>query len=232
MASPRDAQLDAAHLDWPRRGHHAAADSLRPHPYRAAQMDLRGHEDPPAPSCAGGAPNVQSGVHIASVEPRYLRSNVKNAAPRPGHERKLLSPQSSDLPVGRFVDRGVQPCLQKYFASPVGQIISTNSRHPTPPEGRIAIVTDAGWGGGGRGSVLRARDRRADREICERSPSERTRDVDRVRQNRVVLTPRRWRQVLRKESRPYRAQTRQISADDGGKRARSPGSNCIFEVDR
>jgi hypothetical protein len=36
--------------------------------------------------------------------------------------------------------------LQKYFASPVGQIISTNSRHPTPQEGRIAIVTDAGWG--------------------------------------------------------------------------------------
>jgi hypothetical protein len=50
----------------------------------------------------------------------------------------------------------VQSLLQKYFASPVGQIISTNSRHPTPPEGRIAIVTDAGCGCGGRGSVLRA----------------------------------------------------------------------------
>jgi hypothetical protein len=35
--------------------------------------------------------------------------------------------------------------LQKYFASPVGQIISTNSRHPTPQEGRIMIVTNAGW---------------------------------------------------------------------------------------
>jgi transposase len=50
----------------------------------------------------------------------------------------------------------VQSPLQKYFASPVGQIISTHSRHPTPPEGRIAIVTDAGCGCGGRGSVLRA----------------------------------------------------------------------------
>ncbi len=49
-----------------------------------------------------------------------------------------------------------QSPLQKYFASPVGQIISTNSRHPTPPEGRIAIVTDVGEGCGGRGSVLRA----------------------------------------------------------------------------
>jgi hypothetical protein len=51
----------------------------------------------------------------------------------------------------------VQSRLQKYFAAPVGQIISTNSRHPTPPEGRIAIVTDVGEGCGGRGSVLRAR---------------------------------------------------------------------------
>jgi hypothetical protein len=59
----------------------------------------------------------------------------------------------SDLPVGHFC---VESPLQKYFTSPVGQIISTNSRHPTPPEGRIAIVTDAGWGCGGRGSVLRA----------------------------------------------------------------------------
>jgi hypothetical protein len=57
----------------------------------------------------------------------------------------------------------VQSHLQKYFASPVGQIISTNSRHPTPPQGRIAIVTDAGCGCGGRGSVLRATDRRAGR---------------------------------------------------------------------
>src|SRR6266852_6151209 len=49
---------------------------------------------------------------------------------------------SGDLPVGHFC---VESPLQKYFASPVGQIISTNSRHPTPQQGRIAIVTDAGW---------------------------------------------------------------------------------------
>ena len=52
----------------------------------------------------------------------------------------------ADLPVGQFVGGGVYTPLQKYFASPVGQIISTNSRHPTPPEGRIMVVTDAGWG--------------------------------------------------------------------------------------
>src|SRR6266436_9794081 len=49
---------------------------------------------------------------------------------------------ASDLPVRHFC---VESPLQKYFASPVGQIISTDSRHPTPPQGRIAIVTDAGW---------------------------------------------------------------------------------------
>ena len=68
----------------------------------------------------------------------------------------MLSPPCGDLPVGHFVEKAVYPPLQKYFASPVGQIISTNSRHPTPSEGRIAIVTDAGCGCGGRGSVLRA----------------------------------------------------------------------------
>jgi hypothetical protein len=72
----------------------------------------------------------------------------------------------------------VQSHLQKYLPSPVGQIISTNSRHPTPPEGRIAIVTDAGCGCGGRGSVLRAMGSQGgSMKARERSPSERTRDV-------------------------------------------------------
>jgi hypothetical protein len=52
----------------------------------------------------------------------------------------------SDLPDGRAVENPVESPLQKYFASPVGQIISTNSRHPVPQEGRIAIVTDVGHG--------------------------------------------------------------------------------------
>jgi hypothetical protein len=45
----------------------------------------------------------------------------------------------------------------------------------------------------------------------------------RGRQNRVVLTPRRWRQVCGMACRPNRARTSHLSADDGGKRARSPG---------
>jgi hypothetical protein len=45
------------------------------------------------------------------------------------------STPSGDLPVGRFDEKAVESHLQKYFASPVGQIISTNSRHPTPLQG-------------------------------------------------------------------------------------------------
>src|SRR6266849_468836 len=44
----------------------------------------------------------------------------------------------------------------------------------------------------------------------------------RGRQNRVVLTPRRWRQVLRRRVGPT-GRGHSIFADDGGKRARSPG---------
>jgi hypothetical protein len=38
----------------------------------------------------------------------------------------------------------VQPPLQKYFASPVGQINSITPAVPPDTEGRLAIVTDAG----------------------------------------------------------------------------------------
>jgi hypothetical protein len=38
----------------------------------------------------------------------------------------------------------VQPRSQNFSALPVGQIISTSPRHPDPPEGRFAIVTNVG----------------------------------------------------------------------------------------
>ena len=89
--------------------------------------------------------------------------NVVIAYPHFEDWKKLYKPQPllalglvPDGQISSSIDFAVQSPLQKYFASPVGQIISTNSRHPTPPEGRIAIVTDAGCGCGGRGSVLRA----------------------------------------------------------------------------
>jgi len=52
--------------------------------------------------------------------------------------------------------------------------------HPAPQEGRFANVTDVGAGCGGRGCF-----RRESADVW--SP--------RVRRSRVVLTPRRWRQV-------------------------------------
>jgi hypothetical protein len=50
----------------------------------------------------------------------------------------------------------VQSPLQKYFTSPVGQIISTNSRHPVPHRGAYRDRHERGMGCGGRSSVLRA----------------------------------------------------------------------------
>jgi hypothetical protein len=63
-----------------------------------------------------------------------------------------------------------------------------------PREGRLAIVTDVGRG-------MRWTRRRAGRSAHARG-----------RRSRVVLTPRRWRQVAQRYLR-----------DDGGKKARSPG---------
>jgi len=79
---------------------------------------------------------------------------------------------SSDLPVRRFVDRRVQPSLQKYFASVVGRNISMSLAIPSHTEGRFAIVTDVGTGCGGRGSVLRAMGLQGGFfGTCERSPA-------------------------------------------------------------
>jgi hypothetical protein len=44
----------------------------------------------------------------------------------------------------------VQSHSEKFFALPVGQIISTSPRHPVSQEGRLAIVTDVETGCGGR----------------------------------------------------------------------------------
>jgi hypothetical protein len=92
---------------------------------------------------------------------------------------------TTDLPDGQITDFPVQPLLQKYFPSRLTQITSISTA-VSPPEGRIAIVTDAGWDAvdaAASGALVK---QRADewRLICGR-------------RSRVVLTPRRWRQVLR-----------------------------------
>jgi hypothetical protein len=82
------------------------------------------------------------------------------------------------------------------FARTPNQIYN---HHVHPTEGRIAIVTDAG---------LDAMDAAASGAIKYRADEWRSR----VRQRRVVLTPRRWRQA-----------GGIFPAGDGGKKARSPG---------
>jgi hypothetical protein len=62
------------------------------------------------------------------------------------HVTEGLTAQSSDLLVGRLVDRGVQPSLQKYFGFHTPQITSRTLRIPSHTEGRFAIVTDVGHG--------------------------------------------------------------------------------------
>src|SRR5450432_3777654 len=112
---------------------------------------------------SGSATNV---IQAPKMEPRIMRYELSVAM-----ERGLL--QRGAMPRFSLNDDGivvraqqkllkrinviwvVQSLLQKYFASPVGQIISTNSRHPTP-QGAYHDRHERGVGCGGRGSVLRA----------------------------------------------------------------------------
>jgi len=117
----------------------------------------------------------------------------------------------------------VQPSLQKYFAFPVGQIISTSSRHPVPRRGAYHDRHER-WDGMRWTRQRFARDGIAGR-VGERPVSDQQRADERccsVRRSRVVLTPRCWRQVRGvKSAQPGLDKTYPLG--DGGKRARSPG---------
>ena len=80
----------------------------------------------------------------------------------------------------------VQSLSQKYFAFAVGQISATSSRHLIPQEGRIAIVTNAGWDVVDAAASARKCSQGGFRERAAGAQDERR---YRVRQNRVVLTP-------------------------------------------
>ena len=56
------------------------------------------------------------------------------------------SRQTADLSARRANhQKPVQPRFEKYFPFAVGQNTFIRWRYPIPKEGRIAIVTDAGW---------------------------------------------------------------------------------------
>ena len=89
----------------------------------------------------------------------------------------------------------VQPPYQKFFAFPFGRNTSTRSTHPTPQRG---VSRSSRTRGGMRWTwAARRRTRRP-----------------RGRRSRMVLTPRRWRQV-----------GGSVSAGDGGNKARLTGES-------
>src|SRR5467141_4048742 len=80
-------------------------------------------------------------------------------------------------PVGQ-ISKSVQPRFEKYFASPFGRNSFMDSNHPTPQEGRIMIVTDAGRDAVDAAALGAQRGCRADpTRACERSNGELTNDV-------------------------------------------------------
>jgi hypothetical protein len=96
--------------------------------------------------------------------------------------------------LGQITESPVQPFSQKYSGSLQTQITCISIAIPAHTEGRFAIVTDVGCGMRWTRVAPKAR-----ALICGR-------------RSRVVLTPRRWRQVGERNF-----------IDDGGKKARSPG---------
>jgi hypothetical protein len=111
---------------------------------------------------------------------------------RKSWKRRADEPQARARRATRQIS--VQPPSQKYSGSLLTQITSTSIAIPHPQEGRIAIVTDVGRGMRWTQAALLTR-----AHSCGR-------------RSRVVLTPRRWRQVGGSDS-----------AGDGGNQARSPG---------
>jgi hypothetical protein len=87
---------------------------------------------------------------------------------------------SSDLPVGRLVDGAVESFFSDFPKNICCHLTKSNLElsHPTPPEGRIMIVTDAGRGAVDAAALGAQRGCRAGwRKACERSNGELTNDV-------------------------------------------------------
>src|ERR1700686_4393038 len=109
---------------------------------------------------------------------------MKSASPRRG--------RSADLPVGLFGETCVQPRLQKYSCSLLTQI-SSLIRAVLSQERGVAHVINPGWDAVDAGGTL-------DESCCC------------GRRSRVVLTPRRRRQVCEKKCR-RRGQTSPIAGE-------------------
>ena len=126
--------------------------------------------------------------------------------------------QADQLDDGQFTHVSHAPIARRAIASQRGAALpnTPNQRHlariPPHQEGRIAIVMNVEAGSDGRETSQRASVIRKDHAQSKA----RGRTMFLGRSSRVVLTPRRWCQVR------WALLTR--PADDGGKKARSPGS--------
>jgi hypothetical protein len=138
-------------------------------------------------------------VAYPTLAPREVHEDMPVAGPRCG-----LPDGPSDLPVGLFCNRAVNPQIKKYSAFQNSQI-TLYSRHPVPPKGALArsstnagrVAVDAAALARNviAGRVLSIRERLAARRRRCRC----------VRQNRVVPTPRCRCQVSRRCFKPNRA---------------------------
>ena len=131
---------------------------------------------------------------LRAVEAVAPKARVRTRKPRGG--KSGIGALRVDLPDGQITQNPVKPARKKYsaFQKSTNQLYIFASSHPTRGADRDRHERAAGCGG--REAV-----RRDERKRCGR-------------RSRVVLTPRRWRQVCGKQN---------FSADDGGKKARSPG---------
>ncbi len=144
----------------------------------------------------------------------------ENAARRPGHER--ICSRRRDLPVGPFVETAVESALQKYFHFHSPQITSRTSRIPPHQRGVSRSSRTRGADAVDAAAFCAQRDCRAgDEPVSDQQHADERCCC--VRRSRVVLTPRRWRQVCGRQVSPTGRGQATYSASDGGKRARSPG---------
>ena len=155
-------------------------------------------------------PGLVPGIHVLL----YLPKKDVDGRDKPGHDEQM--PGAFSMRLSEVLLRFARKCgcasllrqnnptgksvtgLSSPFAKNIPLRNSTKSllyrRRPASPEGRFAIVTDVR------------------RDAMDASGAAKTRALFRGRRSRVVLMPRRWHQVGGK-----------CPADEGGKKARSPG---------
>jgi hypothetical protein len=121
----------------------------------------------------------------------------------------VAAPSAPMLPVGQIAESHVQPCVKKYFDSLLSQNHFYIHRCPGPHRG-----------------AFRDRHGRWVRDAMD-AACQKTNDIARGRRSRVVLTLRRWRQVLEKQ-----ASCKFLASFLGATVANKPGHRGEREISR